>query len=384
MRVNSVIRGALALCLVWVAACGGGGENGFVDAGPGGQFSSLGRDAGSDASSGWITVGGSTEIAPNAASSGQVVVSGGIPFAAFSDESKDGKLTVMQLTGGKWTTVGSAGFTTDSAYYFTLFVDGTTPYVAYSSYSSGLAVMKYNGSAWVLVGNAGFATNSGYGLATLAVLNGVVYVAFIDSSSRFHVMSFGGSAWADLGGAPVSTYSYYCTMTIFNGAVYVAYNDETASILYLDMWTGTAWVHVAQSPNTIYEDWGQILTVSQGALYLIYNNSTYGVIVLKLNGSTLTSVGALGSVTNGDDVEYVSGTVYNGVPYVAYDDESRDSDPQPQAATVKYFDGTSWQLYAGYPNPCDIEYTYISADQTSGKIYLTYSDCNSQMTVQVH
>jgi len=134
----------------------------------------------------------------------------------------------------------------------------------------------------------------------------------------------------------------------------------------------------------IDEDWGQILTVSNGVLYLIYSNSSYGVVVLKLTGSTLTSVGTLGSVTNGDYVEYVSGTVYNGVPYVAFDDEARDSDPQPQAATVKYFDGISWQLYAGYPNPCDIENTYISADQSTGQIYLTYSDCNNQMTVQVH
>jgi hypothetical protein len=392
MRMKSMIRGVLALCVVSVGACGGAVENGFVDAGPGGQFNSLQRGGGSDASTGWITVGGSTEIAPNAALSGQVVASSGVPFAAFSDELHGGKLTVMKLVSGKWTTVGSAGFTPDQAYYFTLFVDGSTPYVVYASYvSGGLTVMKYSGSAWTLVGSAGFASASSYGMASLAVVNGTVYVAFLDTSSSYsgsilHVMSFGGTTWSDLGGQPVSTSAQYCAMTVFNGSVYVAYNDETAypNVLNLDMWTGTAWVHVAQSPNTIDEDWGQILTVSKGSLYLIYYNYTYGVIVLKLSGSTLTSLGVLGSVTNGDYVEYVSGTVYNGVPYVAYDDESRDSDPQPQAATVKFFDGTSWQLYAGYPNPCDIENTYISADQTSGQIYLTYSDCDGYMTVQVH
>jgi len=35
-------------------------------------------------------------------------------------------------------------------------------------------------------------------------------------------------------------------------------------------------------------------------------------------------------------------------------------DPEPKAATVKYFDGTSWQLYAGYPDTCDIENTYLA------------------------
>jgi hypothetical protein len=73
-----------------------------------------------------------------------------------------------------------------------------------------------------------------------------------------------------------------------------------------------------------------------------------------------------------------------GVPFVAFDDENRDSDPEPRAATVKYFDGTAWQLYAGYANPCDIENTFIAADQTTGQIYLTYCDCKGYMTVQVH
>jgi hypothetical protein len=98
----------------------------------------------------------------------------------------------------------------------------------------------------------------------------------------------------------------------------------------------------------------------------------------------LVSVGTLGSISNGDDVEYVSGVVYNGVPYVAFDDESRDYDPEPKAATVKYFDGTAWQLYAGYPDTCDIENTYLAVDQTSGSLYFTYTDCNYYMTVQVH
>jgi hypothetical protein len=78
--------------------------------------------------------------------------------------------------------------------------------------------------------------------------------------------------------------------------------------------------------------------------------------------------------------------VYKGVAYVAFDDEARDSDPEPRAATVKYYDTASgtWQLYAGYPDSCDIEDTYLAVDQTSGSLYFTYNDCNGAMTVQVH
>ena len=225
-------------------------------------------------------------------------------------------------------------------------------------------------------------------MTSLVVANGIPYVAFVNSSSQLQVMTFNGTVWVSLGTGPVSTYAYKCVMTVLNGTVYVAYNDQTSSptTMKLVAWSGTAWSLVAQSTYTIDEDYGQLLTVSNGVLYLIYYNSTYGPIVWKLSGNSLVSVGTLGSISNGDYVEYVSGTVYNGVPYVAFDDEARDSDPNPQAATVKYFDSatSTWRLYAGYANPCDIEDTYLASDQSTGQIYLTYSDCNGYMTVQVH
>ena len=87
---------------------------------------------------------------------------------------------------------------------------------------------------------------------------------------------------------------------------------------------------------------------------------------------------------SGDSIESVSGTVYNGTPYVAFDDESRDGDPTPEAATVKDWNGSQWVLYAGYPNPCDIEETVLTADPSNGHLYLTYSDCSGDMFVQVH
>ena len=386
MRMGLHVRGLLALGLLWGTACTAAST---ADVAAGNtQYGQLIADAGADASSGWTTVGSGDAgaIAPGAAYSGRVAVSAGIPYAIFPDYANSGKLTVMKLSGGKWTAVGVAGFTSESTYYYTLYVDAGTPYVAYVGSSTyKLTVMKYNGSAWVVVGTAGFAATSGYGIASLAVSNGTPYVAFVDATSQLLVMVFNGSAWTVVGGGPFSTSGSSCAMTIFNGAPYVACTDyTTSSVTKLVTHNGTAWVLVAQVPYTIDEDYGQDLSVSNGALYLTFYNYTYGAVVLKLTGSTLVSVGALGSISNGAYIEYLSGAVYNGTPYVAYDDEDRDSDPQPKAATVKYFDGKTWQLYAGYANPCDIEDTFIAADQTTGQIYFTYSDCNGYMTVQVH
>jgi hypothetical protein len=402
MRIKVRLPGVVSLCVISTLACGGSSGPGPVG-GANGQQTALGSDAAvvvanPDAGA-WNSLGTNDAgaIAPNSAYYARIALAGGTPYAIFSDysSSSSGKLTVMKLSSaGKWANVGIAGFTTESSEYYSLTFDGTTPYVAYTGSSSdGISVMKFDGSAWVLLGTANFATTNGYAVPNLVVANGIVYVAFLDSSSQLRVMSFGGAAWVDLGGAPVSTYAYYCAMTIFNGAIYLAYNDQNTDLLTLVTWTGTTWAVVATSTYTISEYWDPVLTVSKNTLYLIYYSSYYnsttstycGAIVWQLSGNTLVSVGPLCSISNGDDIEYVSGTVFNGVPYVAFDDEDRDSDPEPRAATVKYFDGTAWQLYAGYPSPNDIENTYLVADQDSGKLYLTYEDWdNGGMIVQVH
>ena len=393
MTIGLQLRFFLALCLLSTAACSGGSGTGPMG-GASGQANQLIADAGS---SGWTNLGTNDAgaIAPNAASYGRLSVAGSVPYAIFSDSSKSGKLSLLKLSGGKWTAVGSAGFSTESTSTYTLSIDGTTPFVAYTGdTSSGLNVMKFNGSAWVTVGAANFATGNSYGAISLAVANGIVYVGFIDTNYQLHVMSYGGSSWVDVGGGPIATSVYtYCTMGLFNGAVYVAYNDPNTSVMKLVTWSGTAWTVVATSTYTIDDYWDPVLTVSNNTLYLIYSTSVYnttsgkpcGPIVWKLSGTALVSVGALCSISNGDYVEYVSGTVYNGLPYVAFDDEDRDSDLEPRAAVVKYFDGAAWQLYAGYPSPNDIENTFIFADPDSGKLYLTYEDwSNEGMIVQVH
>ena len=356
------------LTLYPLMGCGGSNGNaGAADSGAG--------------DTGWSTVGGG-EIAPTAAAFGKLAVANGVPYAVFEDALNNGQLTVMKFNGSTWVTVGNAGFTPSDPNIYEIYVDGTTPYVAFISYiDDTLSVMKYNGTAWINVGAAGFAT-AYQDHITLTVSGGIPYVAFADDNSQVRLMSFNGSTWSNVGGPSVATSGSNVVLAFLNDYPYLAYYDSSTT--YLVMYNGTAWMPVATSSSTIDDNWAPNLTASNGTLYLTFYNDTSGPVVLKLNGSTLESVGPLGSIANGDYVEYVSGTVYNGVPYVAFDDEARDYDPNPMAATVKFFDGTSWQLYAGYPDPCDIEDTFLASDQSSGRLYLTYNDCNGAMTVQVH
>jgi hypothetical protein len=123
------------------------------------------------------------------------VDSGGTPYLAFKDYYTN-KANVMKYTGGGgsgWAIVGSADFSPVSISSASLYLDGTTPYVAFNDvYSSSQAsVMKFNGTYWAYVGKADF-TAGGAGYLTVAVNGGIPYVAFGDGANGWKaaVMSY--------------------------------------------------------------------------------------------------------------------------------------------------------------------------------------------------
>jgi hypothetical protein len=335
---------------------------------------------------GWTAVGGG-EVAAGDAISGQLFSSGGTPYAVYVDINNGNKLTVRKFNGTSWALVGAAGFTpgTVTDYIYALSVYNGTPYVAFQDNLNGgnLTVMKFDGANWVNVGTADFDTLYGSKIS-LDVTTGTPYVAFMDYNGGLNVMTLSGSTWVDVGGNTISDYAGNIAMAVFNGHPYVAFNDYYNSRLSLMEYTGSSWVEAANTSDMIMEDYGQTLVVSNGTLYLIYYSSNDGAVAMKLAGSTLQSIGTPGSISGTDSIEYITGAVYNGVPYVGFDDETKDSDPTPEAATVKYFNNSSWQLYAGYPDPCDIELTTLAADQSTGHLYFSYQDCTGYMTVKVH
>jgi hypothetical protein len=360
-------RAGLVSLFSLVVACGSNNP-----AGPG--------DSGSDA--GWTGIGGDGGEVSSGASFGRIAAGGGNVYVAFSDSNVNGQLTVMKSQGTSWVNVGSAGFTTaavDST-YLAITVDASgAPWVAYTS-NGALSVAKYASGAWATQGAAGFATPNAS--ISLVVAGGAPYVAY-DDSTGVHVMTLGGSTWSDLAVTNASTLSD-AVLGTDGTSVYLAYDDTSTPELVLAKLSGTSWSTLGTSTTTIDDDWSTSINVSNGTVFIGYYNAVNGPVVMQLSGSTLSSVGNLGDISGGDSIETVSTTVYNGVPYVAFDDESRDGDPDPRAATVKYWDGAHWTLYVGYPSPCDIEDTVLTTDPSNGKLYLTYQDCNGFMAVDVH
>jgi hypothetical protein len=320
---------------------------------------------------GWSGVGGGA--VPGASSGAIAVGTDHTVYAAFLGATG---LTVMKAQGSTWVDVGTPVAVFPAS--ITLAVDGTTPYVAYTDYSDNATVMKFNGTTWVNVGNAAFATTywSWGSTLSLAFISGVPYVGFEDSTYALRVMTPSGGTWGNVG-TLTATVANMSSLATLNGVLYVAHDG--GGEIAVDKYNGTTWQNVATFADTVDEMWGQNLLVSNGTIYVCYKSSNYGAVFLKLNGTTLQSVGTLGTISNGDYVEYISGAVYNGTPYVAFDDEDTLN-----SATVKVFSGSSWQLYAGYPSQADIEDTLLTVDPADGHLYLTYSDGDTGMMVQVH
>lgn len=353
---------------------------------------------GSSKAKGWQPLGAlgtSGAVAPNVAWSGKIAATGGVPYAAYVDSST-GKLRVVKWDGKNWAAVGDTNFTAMD-YYYSLYVDGSTPYVAAidsTTSTYAITVLEYTGGNWIKAGGTGPTITSAYTASHLLVSNGTVYLAYVDDGT-LNAEKTTGASWVNM--SPPGGDPYDCGLAIVGTTLYLVYGDDTG--LNLASYDGATWTSVATSTVGISEDdsrcagYSPTVSVSDGAIYVSYFNSTYGAVFLKLNGSTLESVGTLGSISGtvndmgtitADDIECVSGTVYKSTPYVAFDDESRDGDPEPRAATVKYFDGTAWQLYGSYPSPNDIESTMLVVDPSNGNLYLTYEDDTlGGMTVQV-
>ncbi len=249
----------------------------------------------------WSYLGGAVSDA--GAQYTALCISSGIPYVAYSDSGNYGMVTVKSYTwagsGGNWTLVGNRDFSMGAADYISLCVYNGTPYVAYEDMGDyyRTTVMKYNvnGLTWAYVGQPGFSKAS-VAFTSLGIdNNGTPYVAFVDSqvSDKASVMKYdvNGLTWAYLGTEGISPGPVaYTSMFMSGNTPYVAFQDET---------TG--------------------------------NSNKETVMKYDVNGLTWAYVGSQDFSAGG--TQYSSLFVYNGVPYVAYQDAFNN-----YGATVMKFD----------------------------------------------
>jgi hypothetical protein len=113
-----------------------------------------------------------------------------VPYVSYKDYANSYKATVMKYdsSSSSWVTVGSAGFSAGQAETMAIAINSSgVPYVAYKDYgnSNKATVMKYDSSSssWVTVGSAGFSSGEATYFSLAFDSKDIPYVSFYDGAS---------------------------------------------------------------------------------------------------------------------------------------------------------------------------------------------------------
>lgn len=283
------------------------------------------------------------------------------PYIAYRDASVTEKITVQSYDGSSWSDVGSKGFTAGQADYIDLEIDNNdVPYVAYQdkANSNTLSVMKYDGTNWVQVGSAGITSGSIF-YAQIAFDGTTPYVAFSDFSSslggKISVMTFDGTNWNYLGSAGFSAgRGYFVSLKIHNGSPYVAFRDQGNSFKATVMkFESSSWLNVGSAGFTPGgAEYTSLAIDASGTPYLAYQDENIvspasnanGASVMKYDGSSWTQVGSAGFSTG--EARFLDIKIApNGVPNLVF----RDFGLSSKAVVMSYDSGTSSWLTVGNP-----------------------------------
>ena len=138
------------------------------------------------------------------------------PYVVFVDAANGDKATVMKFDGNSWTNVGPAGFSTDAVNNISLAIDPISgdPYVAYSSTCEGYAcsaifVKKFDGNSWTNVGpeiiDGGIISNHSLAINPTTGKPYILYDTQMEGWGCEKVAKYSGSAWLDVGGCASQT-----------------------------------------------------------------------------------------------------------------------------------------------------------------------------------
>ena len=269
----------------------------------------------------------------------------------------------MKYSSNTWEVVGGTQLSDGSAYYTRLVVDENTgePYVIYEdgTNSNEATVKRYDTSysTWKTVGTAGFSDGT-VNYTNIAIDNDTLYVAFEDQSGSYDAitcMANNGSAWTAVGserftGTTASIDWPYLYVT--NDTPYVAYQDTIANSRNAAayQYNGSSWVKIGTALSDGIASY-ICLSGSGEVLYLAFSDDDSGPIdrklrVKKYNGTSWSDVGSANGISTGVAL-YVSITVADGIPYVAYHDADQDN-----KCTVQRFVSNTWEVVgeAGFSN----------------------------------
>jgi hypothetical protein len=298
------------------------------------------------------------------------------PYVAYKDYGENESVVVKKYDGANWVQVGT-GASTDDIDYFSFALKDGVPYVAFDDPNNGqrLTVRKYDGTNWINVGLAGISNSQIYE-PSIAFDGDTLFVAYLDASDFLSVQKFDGTMWiseaSNLTNAPVG----YVKMKISNGNKYILYheyenNSQLTRTLYFD---GQVWSHLPDITSETSATGTKDLDVFNGIPFvLMLENTTSGTFfqLQSFNGTSWDLQGVNGITDS--LVNYVSLTVEQGIPYVAYKEVTTSK------LLVKKYNGVSWE-YVGNLDRQSF-HTDIRIDPVSFLPMVAFSDLeNGEMT----
>ena len=256
--------------------------------------------------SSWVAVG-SAGLSVSQALSTSIAINGGVPYLVFEDWVSSGKATVMKYNGTGWVDVGVAGFTAGTATNTSIVINSSgVPYVAYQDQSTSIlgqaSVMKFDGTNWVTVGTAGFSPETAGFISMAISSSGTPYVAYVSDTMGFYgppvVMKFNGTSWVNVGSPlPSSDQSLYTSIAIDPaGTPYVAYVDGAhGQKVTVRKFDGSNWVAVGPVGFSVSNtDYTSMAMDAGGIPYVAYEDFSTTIpgqaTVMKLDTTTITFV----------------------------------------------------------------------------------------------
>jgi hypothetical protein len=195
---------------------------------------------------------GQEGIAPGQVRSLNLKIANGTTYFAYHDEHNGGKATVKKYNenSSRWETVGTEGFTPNSATSVSLSVYGSVynnvysnvPYVAYAYSGFGKAsVKKYNGDSWETVGSVDISSEEVSSVKVYAE-DGTPYVVYTELrglDDAVMVKKFNGIDWEIVGPGDVdfigdNGFFSSPSLHVYRGTPYIAYaKSEGSSPLHM-------------------------------------------------------------------------------------------------------------------------------------------------------
>jgi hypothetical protein len=261
-------------------------------------------------------------------------VTSGVPFVAFRDYARGGRVSVMTYDGQNWTTVGTGGFSSGKVNSISLTTYNSFPYTAYSlDQNSDVNVMTYNGSDWTNVGD----TSSFSGeYASLSINEGDVYLAYADGSSSYQpiLKMYSGGTWTDVGGGYLATDgAEYVSLFLYDNGTeivpYVAFKNKQTLQPMVYKFAESAWSEIAGLDLNLADIRDLKVFVENDIPYLsILTGYSNQPLLLMFDGSDWIYIGSEGQSTEPEseflDIEaYINDSNFPE-PFVAFTDPLND------------------------------------------------------------